>query len=112
MSNEYDDTNKLLARALARCANGDHSALSIIYKNTAAKFTAVVKADVDSSETTREILKRSYLSIWLNAPKYDSSRATPFTWMLVVLRSCASDVRQESSPAHSLHHEAGLKMGL
>lgn len=112
MINEYDDTNKLLARALGRCANGDHSALSIIIKTTAPKFTAVVKADVDSSETTREILKRAYLSIWLNAPKYDSARATPFTWMLVVLRSCTADVRQESSPARPLYHEAGLKMGL
>ena len=112
MSNEYDETNKLLARALARCVIGDQSALSSIYETTTVRFTAVVKAQVESIETTREILKRAYVSIWLNAPEYDPSRATALSWMLVILRRCAADALQDHSlPPRRLHPDPRLEIG-
>lgn len=111
MGQKYDDTNRLLARAISSCAGGDDTALSDIYQLTAAKFAAVVEAQVDSSETTREILRRTYLSIWLNAAEYDPSRATPLSWLLLILRNCAADARQDDSlPPRRLHHEPRLEM--
>lgn len=95
MSDQYEETNRQLARALERCAAGDKKAFTIIYDLTAAKFTAIVKAKVDCSETTRDILQRAYTAIWLNAGKYDPAKAKPFTWMLVIMRNRAVDALRE-----------------
>lgn len=95
MSDQYEETNRQLARALERCAAGDKRAFTTIYELTAAKFTAIVKAKVDCSETTRDILQRAYTAIWLNAGKYDPAKAKPFTWMLVIMRNRAVDALRE-----------------
>lgn len=95
MSKPYDDTNRVLASALARCAAGESSAFTDIYDLTAAKFTAIVSGMVKCEETARDILQRAYLSIWTNAHKYDASKAQPFTWMLVIMRNRALDVLRE-----------------
>lgn len=95
MSKPYDDTNRVLARALALCAAGESSAFTDIYDLTAPKFTAIISGMVKCEETTRDILQRAYLSIWTNAHKYDASKAQPFTWMLVIMRNRALDVLRE-----------------
>lgn len=99
MSDQYDATNRLLARALERCAAGDKAAFKTIYELTAAKFTAIVRAKVNCTETTHDILQRAYTSIWLNAAKYDPSKAKPFTWMLVIMRNRAVDTLRERKRA-------------
>ncbi len=99
MNDQYEETNRLLARALEGCAAGDKKAFATIYDLTAAKFTAIVNAKVDCSETTRDILQRAYTAIWLNAAKYDPARAKPFTWMLVIMRNRAVDALRERQRA-------------
>lgn len=95
MSKSYDDTNRVLARALALCAAGKSSAFTDIYDLTAPQFTAIISGMVKCEETTRDILQRAYLSIWTNASNYDASKAQPFTWMLVIMRNRALDVLRE-----------------
>jgi RNA polymerase sigma-70 factor, ECF subfamily len=99
VSDQYEEMNRLLARALQRCAAGDKKAFTTIYQLTAAKFTAIVKAKVGCSETTRDILQQAYTSIWLNAVKYDPAKAKPFTWMLVIMRNRAVDALRERERA-------------
>jgi RNA polymerase sigma-70 factor (ECF subfamily) len=102
VSDQFDETNRLLARALERCAAGDRNAFTTIYNLTAGKFTAIIRAKVDCSETTRDILQRAYTAIWLNAGKYDPAKAKPFTWMLVIMRNRAVDALRERDRAHPL----------
>lgn len=108
MSDQFEETNRQLARALERCAMGDRKAFTTIYDLTAAKFTAIIKAKVDCSETTRDILQKAYMAIWLNAGNYDPNKAKPFTWMLVIMRNRAVDAlreRERSRPHAELNEE-------
>ncbi|KDA01865.1 RNA polymerase sigma factor [Hyphomonas oceanitis] len=100
MSLERDRENECLRQALLHSATGDRSAFSTVHELTAPRFTLIVMGIVKCEETTGDVLQRAYLSIWQNAAKYDSERANPFTWMLVIMRNRAIDALRARTRSH------------
>jgi len=71
--------------------NGDKKAFSVIYKNFSPAIFGIVSKIILDKEVAKDVLQESFVKIWKNAAKYDSSKGTFFTWMLNIARNTAID---------------------
>lgn len=76
---------------IERCSRGDESAFLAVYKATSGTLFGVALRIVRQECCAEEVLQEGFLKIWRNAHQYDSSRGTPMTWMINVVRNLALD---------------------
>ena len=70
---------------------GDERAVSIIYENySSALYGVILKITIDQA-IAEDALQESFIKIWKNAKKYDSSKAKLFTWLYRIARNTAID---------------------
>ena len=86
-----------LALLLAQTANGDRAAFSKLYNKTSAKLYGVVRRILPNSMAADEAHQETYLTIWNKAGGFDPSRASAITWMAVIARNKAIDLRRRAS---------------
>jgi len=93
-----------LAALVHRMAGGDERALAEFYDRTVGRAYGLALRIVSSRPLAEEIVADSFYQAWKQAGAYDSGRASPMTWLLVICRSRALDALRARDPA--LLHES------
>lgn len=80
-----------LAATLSCIARGDNAAFERLYRTTSAKLYSVISHIVRNDAAAEEVLQDVYFTIWSKSQLYDSSIASPMTWLITVARNKAID---------------------
>lgn len=83
-------------RAMAR---GEEAALGDFYDATLSKSYALAHRIVRDRDAAEDIVAETYLQVWREAHRYDSSRGNPLAWLLTICRSRALDYLRRQDPA-------------
>lgn len=86
-----DDDRAILVAALKRAATGDKNAFEDVYRRTSAKLFGVCLRIFPERQDAEEALQDAYITIWSKAATFDSSRASPITWLVTLTRNRAID---------------------
>jgi RNA polymerase sigma-70 factor (ECF subfamily) len=70
---------------------GDKKALNLLYENYADSLYGVILKITKNEEIAQDALQESFIKIWKNSKKYDSSKAKLFTWLYRIARNTAID---------------------
>jgi len=70
---------------------GDKRAITLIYENYSNSLLGVISKVTNNDALAEDALQESFVKIWKNAKKYDSSKAKLFTWMYRICRNTAID---------------------
>ena len=71
--------------------NGDKAAFEQLYDRYADALYGMVIRMVKDEDLAKDVIQESFIKIWKNASKYDSHKASIFTWMYQVTRNTAID---------------------
>ena len=97
-------TQSLNAADLVRLMHGvaarDRSAFKALYEATASKLYGIVLRILVRRELADEVLQEVYVKIWERAGDYQSSRASPITWMATIARNRALDEVRRAKPVY------------
>lgn len=77
---------------LVAVAKQDAKAFKTLYEASSAKLFSFVMRILQNRELAEEILQESFINIWNNAASYQSSLASPMTWMTTIVRNRAFDL--------------------
>ena len=80
-----------LVDLLAAVARGDRPALATLYARTSAKMYGICLRLMGSEQDAQDVLQDTYLTVWRNAARFDSAKASPITWLAAVTRNKAID---------------------
>jgi len=69
----------------------DKQVMAIIYDQYAPALYGVVLRIVKTEAAAEDVMQDSFVKIWKNGTKYNSSKGTLFTWMLNITRNTAID---------------------
>lgn len=70
---------------------GDQAAIKLLYENYSDSLYGVILKITINEELAQDALQESFVKIWKNAKKYDSSKAKLFTWLYRIARNTAID---------------------
>jgi RNA polymerase sigma-70 factor, ECF subfamily len=91
-------TARDLSDYLARTARGDRAAFEKLYAATSAKLFGIILRIVRRRDLAEEVLQEVYVRIWQKAGDFDSTRASPISWMAVIARNRALDEVRRVKP--------------
>lgn len=95
------DARERLVAALRRVAEGDRAALREVYSVTSAKLFGVCLRILPDRQDAEDVLQEAYLTVWRKAGSFDSSRASPITWLVALARNRAIDRLRSRRPIAS-----------
>jgi RNA polymerase sigma-70 factor, ECF subfamily len=84
------DSQKQIA-LVAEMANGDQSALAVLYDQTSRLVFGLALRVLRDRATAEEVLLDVYKQAWRQAALYDAARGTPTGWLLKIAHSRAVD---------------------
>ena len=87
-----------LVALLARVAQGDRDAFSVLYAATSAKLYGVIWRILPAKDRAEDVLQDVYVRIWNRAGSFDASKASPITWMATIARNRAIDEVRRHAP--------------
>ena len=91
-----DERRATLSQALGRTADGDRAALREVYDMASAKLLGVILPIIRDRDRAEDVLQDVFLKVWHRAGRYDSTKASPITWLCAIARNAAIDaVRRE-----------------
>jgi RNA polymerase sigma-70 factor (ECF subfamily) len=100
-----------LAAAVTRAGSGDRQALRFVYEATSAKLFGVVLRILKDRSEAEDVLQEVYLTIWWKGGEFDSSRASPISWLAAIARNRAIDrLRSGSQLRRSVPLEAAVEV--
>lgn len=70
---------------------GDKRALSLLYENYSNSLYGVIVKITINEEIAEDALQETFIKVWKNAAKYDSTKAKLFTWLYRIARNTAID---------------------
>ena len=70
---------------------GDQAAINLLYENYSDSLYGVILKITKNEELAQDALQESFVKIWRNAKKYDSTKAKLFTWLHRIARNTAID---------------------
>lgn len=76
---------------IIRLQSQDKSVISELYDQYSNTLYGIVLRIVQQEAIAQDVLQESFVKIWKNGHKYDSSKGTLFTWMLNICRNTAID---------------------
>ena len=76
---------------LSRIAAGSNEALGTFYDRYSGLVWGLLRRMLGESGEAEEVLQEAFLQVWRDAKRYDSQRATPRGWLLLIARSRALD---------------------
>lgn len=76
---------------VARIARGDASALSDLYDRFSGLLLALSRRILIDESEAEEILQEVFLQVWNQAGRYDPSRSSVSTWLVLITRSRSID---------------------
>ena len=81
----------ILIDLLRRTALKESGAFAELLACTSNKMRATARSVCRSTCDIEDVLQEGYLKVWKYAPNFDPDRASPITWMSVVIRNTAID---------------------
>lgn len=107
---EVDD-----ATLVERVAAGDEAALGRLYDRFSGMLLGLARRVLHSTSDAEEVLQEVFLQVWRQAGRYDRSKSSVSTWLVLITRSRAIDrlrsrqvkdrtlehVRQDSPPLYT-----------
>jgi RNA polymerase sigma factor (sigma-70 family) len=92
MSDKESEIRRIeLAAALTRAGARDRQALRFVYEATSAKLFGVLLRILKDRSEAEDVLQEVYLTVWQKGGSYDSSRASPISWLVAIARNRAID---------------------
>ncbi len=79
------------AQLVAAIASGDSEALSILYDRYSGMLLGLANKVLRNSGDAQEVLQETMLQVWKQASRYDPSRSSVSTWLVLITRSRAID---------------------
>jgi RNA polymerase sigma factor (sigma-70 family) len=76
---------------VTRLQSQEKTVVGTLYDLYGSTLYGIVLRIVRQEDLAQDILQESFVKIWKNGPKYDSSKGTLFTWMLNICRNTAID---------------------
>ncbi|MCM5703880.1 sigma-70 family RNA polymerase sigma factor [Larsenimonas salina] len=76
---------------LDRVAKKDRQAFACLYDATSAKLYGTVLRILQDRGSADDVLQEAYVKIWQQAAVFDTTRASPITWMVAIARHLAID---------------------
>ena len=96
MSNQYTVTPNTdpahLHLCLVATAKHDAKAFKELYESSSPKLFSFILRILQNRELAEEVLQESFVNIWNNAASYQSSLASPMTWMTTIVRNRTFDL--------------------
>jgi RNA polymerase sigma-70 factor (ECF subfamily) len=83
-----------LAALLAQVACGERTALAQVYDRTSAKLYGICLRLLGSEADAEDALQDAYLTVWRSAESFQAGRSSPITWLALIARSRAIDLRR------------------
>jgi RNA polymerase sigma-70 factor (ECF subfamily) len=85
---------------IARCAQGDESALGGLYDRYAGVAYGLALRVVRDATLAEDVVQEAFLAVWRGASMFDASRAKVSTWLLSLVHHKAVDAvrREEARP--------------
>ena len=80
-----------LAALLARAADGDATSFRLFYDRTSAKLFGIILRILTERGEAEDVLQEVYVTVWRKAAEFDSTRASPVTWLATIARNRAID---------------------
>jgi len=80
-----------LSEALKRVGAGEKAALESVYAATSAKLFGICLRILRDRQEAEDVLQEVYVSVWRRAGSFDSSRASPITWLATLARNRSID---------------------
>ena len=80
---------------LGAVAKGDEAAFERLYGATRAKLYGVLLRILGRPALAEEVMQETYLKVWQLADEFDSSIASPITWMVAMARNRAIDIARK-----------------
>lgn len=77
---------------LVAVAKQDAQAFRALYEASSPKLFGFVLRILQQRELAEEVLQESFVNIWNSAASYQSSLASPMTWMSTIVRNRAFDL--------------------
>ena len=87
-----DDSHQHYLRLLSATAQGDRTAFSELYHDTAGKLYAVSLQMLHRRDWAEDAVQEAYVRIWHNAGEYQQEKGTVLTWMISIVRYRALDM--------------------
>lgn len=87
-----------LSELLSRVAEQDRAAFAQLYKATSPKIYGVVTRILGRGSVAEEVMQDVYVKVWRRASDFDSSRASPITWLAAIARNSAIDEARRAGP--------------
>jgi RNA polymerase sigma factor (sigma-70 family) len=81
--------------ALRRCAQGDRTALRMIYDAEAARMLGVALRLLHRRALAEEAVHDAFVQIWRHAETFDPARGRARAWLYAVLRHRALNIRRD-----------------
>ena len=98
-----------LVRLIEGSAAEDRRSLKRLYDCTSAKLYGVCLRLLRDEAEAQEVLQEVYLAVWRNAASFDSSRASPITWLATIARNRSIDrLRARKIPTDDLDAAAEI----
>jgi RNA polymerase sigma-70 factor (ECF subfamily) len=76
---------------LRRVAAGDQAALGELYDRFSGLLLALARRVLGNDQDAEEVLQEVFLQVWNQARRYDPSRSSVSTWLVLITRSRAID---------------------
>ena len=103
------------AQLVHRIAHGDQGALAELYDRFSNLLLALSRRILGDEAEAEEILQEAFLQVWNQAKRYDPSRSSVSTWLVLITRSRSIDrlrsrqvkertlttLKQENPPEHT-----------
>lgn len=69
----------------------DDRAVSMLYQHYSGALFGIISRMIPSKEVAEEVLQDTFVKIWNNADRYDSTKGRLFTWLAQITRNAALD---------------------
>jgi RNA polymerase sigma-70 factor (ECF subfamily) len=99
------------AMLLRQVAERQPEALAGLYDRHASVLLALARRILGASGDAEDILQEVFLHVWNNASRYDASRSSVSTWLVLITRSRAIDRLRHRSVVDRAHESAHQDSG-
>lgn len=87
-------------KIIAYLKERDERALNLLYENYSNSLYGIILKITINEEIAQDALQETFIKVWKNAHKYDSSKAKLFTWLFRIARNTAIDKLRSFNNRH------------
>jgi RNA polymerase sigma-70 factor, ECF subfamily len=108
-----EDRERVDGRLMQRIAEGDRLALGELYDRFSGPLYGTALRVVRDPAEAQDVVHDAFVTLWQKSSGFDSTRGTPFSWMVTLVRNRAIDrVRMRRRRAELLAESAPSDLGM